>query len=80
MNRLVDCFVQTFAIEKDEVTPKLAYQSIPTWDSVGHMTLIAEIENVFDVTLDTDEIIDMSDVSKAVEILQKHGVQLDVTD
>ena len=79
MNRLVDCFVQTFAIDKEKVTPKLAYQSIPTWDSVGHMTLIAEIENVFDVTLDTDEIIDMSDVSKAVEILQKHGVQLDVT-
>jgi acyl carrier protein len=79
MNRLVDCFVHTFAIEKEEVTLKLAYQSIPQWDSVGHMTLIAEIENVFDVTLDTDDIIGMSDVSKAVEIMKKHGVQLDVT-
>jgi acyl carrier protein len=55
----------------------LAYQSIPEWDSVGHMALVAEIENTFNVTLDTDDIIGMSDVAKALEILQKHGVVLD---
>jgi acyl carrier protein len=78
MDRLIDCFVQTFAIERREVTMKLAYQSIPQWDSVAHMALVAEIENTFNVTLDTDDIIGMSDVSKAVEILRKHGVVLDV--
>ncbi len=77
MNRLIDCFVQTFSIERAQVTLKLAYQSIPQWDSVGHMALVVEIENTFNVTLDTDDIIGMSDVSKAVEILQKHGAVLD---
>jgi acyl carrier protein len=77
MNRLINCFVQTFAIERDQVTPTLAYQSIPQWDSVAHMVLVAEIENTFNVTLDTDEIIEMSDVAKAIEILRKHGVVLD---
>jgi acyl carrier protein len=77
MQKLVDCFVQTFAIEREHVTLDLAYQSIPPWDSVGHMALVAEIENTFNVTLDTDEIIAMSDVSKAVEILRTHGVVLD---
>ena len=76
MNRLIDCFVQTFAIERQQVTLKLAYQSIPQWDSVGHMALVVEIENTFNVTLDTDDIIGMSDVAKAVEILRKHGVAL----
>jgi acyl carrier protein len=77
MNKLIDCFVQTFAIDRQQVTLKLAYQSIPQWDSVGHMALVVEIENAFNVTLDTDDIIGMSDVSKAVEILKKHGVVLD---
>ena len=77
MEKLIDCFVQTFVIERERVVPKLAYQSIPQWDSVGHMALVAEIENTFNVTLDTDDIIGMSDVSKAVEILRKHGVALD---
>jgi acyl carrier protein len=78
MDKLTDCFVQAFAIERDQVTAKLAYQSIPQWDSVGHMALVAEIENTFNVTLDTDDIIGMSDIAKAVEILRKHGVALDV--
>lgn len=77
MNRLIDCFIQTFAIEREQVTLKLTYQSIPQWDSVGHMALVVEIENTFNVTLDTDDIIGMSDVSKAVDILRKHGVVLD---
>jgi acyl carrier protein len=55
----------------------LAYQSIPEWDSVGHMVLVAEIENTFNIMLDTDEIIGMSDVAKAIDILQKRGVVLD---
>jgi acyl carrier protein len=77
MNKLIDCFVQAFAIERAMVTLKLAYQSIPEWDSVGHMVLVAEIENIFNITLDTDEIIGMSDVAKAIDILQKRGVVLD---
>jgi len=77
MDRLLDCFVRTFGIERDQIIPlKLAYQSIPEWDSVGHMSLVAEIECTFDIRLDTDDIIGMSDVSKAIQIVQKHGVVL----
>ena len=38
------------------------------------MVLIAELENVFDVMLDTDDIIDMSSVAQAKLILQKYDV------
>ncbi len=80
MDRLLDCFVRTFGIERDQIIPlKLAYQSIPEWDSVGHMSLVAEIECTFDIRLDTNDIIAMSDVSKAIEIVQKHGVVLNDT-
>jgi acyl carrier protein len=76
MDRLIDCFVTTFGINRDQITPKLAYQSIPEWDSVGHMALVAEIECTFDIRLDTDDIIGMSDVARAIQIVQKHGVVL----
>ena len=80
MDRLLDCFVQVFGINRDQILPrKLAYQSIPEWDSVGHMALVAEIETAFDVRLDSDDIIGMSDVFKAIEILQKHGIALNDT-
>ena len=38
----------------------LKYRDIAAWDSVGHMTLIAAIEDEFDVEFDTDQVIDMS--------------------
>ncbi len=80
MDKLLDCFVQVFGIDRHQIIPrKLAYQSIPEWDSVGHMALVAEIEMTFDVRLDSDDIIGMSDVLKAVEILQKHGIALNDT-
>lgn len=55
-------------------TEGLEYQGIAEWDSVGHMALIAELENTFDIMLETDDIIDFSSYEKGMEILQKYGV------
>ncbi len=78
MNNNQEKLVQTFAaalgIEPEKVTDNLAYNSIPQWDSVAHMALVAKLENVFDIMLDTDDIIDMSSVAKAKEILSKYDV------
>ena len=73
--KLARAFAAALEIETTTIHDKLAYNSIPEWDSVAHMTLIAELEKVFDVMFDTDQIIDMSSVSKAKEILGEHGVE-----
>ena len=52
----------------------LKYQDVKLWDSVGHMTLVAAIEDDFDIQLDTDDIIDMSSFEKAQEILKKYDI------
>lgn len=54
----------------------LKYQSIDLWDSVGHMTLIANLEEAFDIMMETDDIIDLSSYEKGIEILSsKYGIQ-----
>lgn len=77
MTLLAQSFVQALGIAAESVTDQLAYQSIPQWDSVGHMALVTELENAFNVTFDTDDIIDMSSVAKAKEILAKLGTNPD---
>ncbi|MNR62464.1 hypothetical protein D3C85_1844960 [compost metagenome] len=52
----------------------LAYNSIEQWDSIAHMTLIAAIDEGFDIMMDTDDVIDLSSYAKAKEILGKYGV------
>lgn len=61
-------------MDEARITDDLAYQSVPEWDSTGHMAVVAFLENEFHVMLDTDEIIAMSTVAKAREILQAHDV------
>lgn len=75
-NLLVEAFSMSLGIEKSTVKDELKYNSIPEWDSIAHMTLVAELEGVFDIMLDTDDIIDMSSVGKSKEILRKYGVEI----
>ena len=68
-------FVETFEIGEEHLD-ELEYQGIQEWDSVGHMSLIAAIEDVFDIMMDTDDIIDFSSYKKGKQILKKYGVEI----
>ena len=54
----------------------LKYQDVIAWDSVGHMSMVAELEDVFDIEMYIDDIIDMTDYKKGKEIILKYGVSL----
>ena len=66
-------FCETFQISEDQL-PNLTYQSISLWDSVGHMTLVAALEDAFDIMMDMDDIVDLSSFEKGKELLVKYGV------
>jgi acyl carrier protein len=70
--RLKKVFKEALEIEEDIINDDLKYNEIPQWDSVAHMNLVAEIENEFDIMLETDDIIDMSSFKKAKEIVSKY--------
>ncbi|WP_417273719.1 acyl carrier protein [Celeribacter halophilus] len=72
--RLVTAFASSLNIEASQVVDELEYNTIPQWDSVAHMVLVAALEKEFDVMLDMDDIIEMSSVKIAKEILAKHDV------
>ena len=72
--RLKKIFSTCLDISESKVHDDLEYNTITEWDSVGHMGLVAGIEQEFDVMLDTDDILNMSSVRKSKEILIKYGV------
>lgn len=61
-------FIEALEVREDQLAG-LEYQAIEAWDSVGHMGLIAAIEDAFDIMMDTDDIIDLSSYEKGKEIL-----------
>ncbi len=68
-------FCETLQIEESKLKG-LEYQGVELWDSVGHMTLMAALEDAFDIMLDTDDIIDLSSYEKGKDILKKYGVEI----
>lgn len=66
-------FMENLQIPEDKLVG-LTYQSVELWDSVGHMSLVAALEDEFDIMIDTDDIIDLSSYEKGKEILAKYGV------
>ncbi len=64
-------FIDSLEVSEDQLAG-LKYQDIPAWDSVGHMGLVAAIEDAFDIMMDTDDIIDLSSYEKGKEILSNN--------
>jgi acyl carrier protein len=67
-------FLECFSAEKGVLNESFVYQCVPQWDSVGHMGMIAALEEAFDIVMETDDIIDFSSYTKGVELLSKYKV------
>ncbi len=67
-------FQEVFEIDKSDLTEELEYQSIDSWDSVGHMSLMAELEDCFDIMLEMDDIVDFGSYKTGIETMKKYGV------
>ena len=69
-------FSKSLAIDMSLVSEKLQYNDIPEWDSIGHMTLISGLEEEFNISIDTDDIVDFSSFEKGKQILKKYKVEI----
>ena len=69
-------FKDTLEVDDAMLGADLVYQSVENWDSVGHMQLIAALEDAFDIMLDTDDIIDFNSYEAGKAILSRCDVEL----
>ncbi len=51
-------FIECFSVSKDSLDDKFVYQCVPAWDSVGHMGMIAALEDAFGIMMETEDIVE----------------------
>lgn len=65
-------------MEAFPITPNqlenLKYQDIAEWDSIGHMNLVASLEEEFSIEMEIDDITDISDYKKGMDILKRYEI------
>ncbi|MGD8189316.1 acyl carrier protein [Brevibacillus ginsengisoli] len=70
-------FADTLDLPEEQIIDSLEYNSIPNWDSVAHMALIAALDDTFNIMIDTEDVIDFNSFKKVKEVLMnKYGVAL----
>lgn len=74
-NKYNQVFLETFLIDESVLDDNLKYNTIQSWDSIGHMALITGLEEAFDIMMELDDIIDFNSYKEGFEIIAKYGVE-----
>ncbi|MDB9742869.1 acyl carrier protein [Pelagibacteraceae bacterium] len=74
LKKYQNVFIESLNIDSKKFNQKLKYNEIPEWDSIGHMTLISNLETTFKISIDNDDVLDFSSFKKGMEILKKYKI------
>ena len=72
-DRLATVFEKAFGFDPQRFSLQLAPEDVPNWDSIGHMNLVASLEQEFNLQFEVDEIMEMSSPQKILDILKAKG-------
>ena len=76
MKKYKKIFQEALNIDNKTFNENLKYNDIPEWDSIGHMSLVAALEDGYQISIDTDDIVEYSSFKKGVEILKKYKISV----
>ena len=69
-------FIKCFGLDKSKLKKDIKYNSVPKWDSVGHMNMIAKLEEAFNISMEMDDIIDFSSYKVGIKMLKKYKIKI----
>lgn len=75
-DRLRELLVEFFELPPDTVGSDIAQERIAAWDSLAMVQLIAELQTVFGVEFEVDEIDRLTSYSQIGEALGRKGVKV----
>lgn len=74
-DKLFEILSDVLEIDIKEVNEGLSQENTEDWDSVTHLTLIAEIEDGFNISLEPSEIEKMKTVGVILNIMKEKQAQ-----
>ena len=78
LERLDDAFRLGLGLPPDADPADAAYGRTEGWDSVGHMELVVAIESAFGISMDADEVFEMTDYASVLRLLHdRHAIGME---
>ena len=70
-DRVYNTISTSLGIDITVITDDLSVGSIPEWDSLAHVALIAAVEKEFNLQFEIDQVFELEEVEDFVEIVQE---------
>ena len=71
-----DAFVQVFGAKVENLDDSYGKDMVEEWDSVHQLSLVAQLEEAFDIMFDPEDIMELTSYVNGKEILAKYDVAL----
>jgi len=68
-------FISNLRVTEDQL-PGLSYQAIPSWDSVGHMGLVATLEETFGIMVQGEDILNFTTYENGKQMLNIYKIDI----
>ena len=70
------CLCHIIALHSIKCTSEHHQEETEKWDSIGHMMLIAALEEAFSIEFEPEEMLELDSYGKGIELLRKKGIAL----
>ena len=67
LEKVIEIVASTCEVEKSKVSEKSMVGDFPAWDSVGHLTILSNVEEAFDISFEPEEMMEIEDVKDIVD-------------
>lgn len=71
-----NAFVEVFGAKVEDLNDNYGKDTVDEWDSVHQLSLIAILEETFDIMFDPEDIMEMTSYGNGKALLQKYDVNL----
>ena len=73
-HQVVSLLADVFQAELSPSIEDLTQDEVEAWDSFNHLRLVSELEDIFEIAIDDEDIPDMLSLQQIKTLLQRHGV------
>ena len=67
-------FATVFNVKEDVLSDDFSAKSVDNWDSITQLSLVTAMEDIFDIMLDTEDILGFTSYATGKEIVTKYGI------
>lgn len=69
--KVIAIVAEVLEIQPSEVTLDSSVGDFVKWDSLGHLTILQNVQDEFDIELEAEEIIELEDVNDIIKIVEE---------